>query len=242
MEEKQRIREVVWRLLEERGVALFPKPIRGRIPNFIGAEAAARRLAALEEFRDASVVFVSPDSPQRPVREIVLRSGKVLVMPTPRLRSGFIIIKPGDVPRGHERMAATIRGAFRYGRVVGLDLPRIDIKVTGSVAVTTRGARLGKGGGYSDLEYAILREVGAIDIDTPVVTTVHELQVVESIPMTRHDVPLDLIVTPRRVIVTNTEYPKPPGVLWDELDHGKISEIPPLSELDCRRRGGMACP
>ncbi|UCH21360.1 MAG: hypothetical protein JSU83_23150 [Deltaproteobacteria bacterium] len=38
---------------------------------------------------------------------------------------------------------------------------------------------MGKGGGYSDLEYALVKEAGLIKNDTPIVTTVHALQVVE---------------------------------------------------------------
>jgi 5-formyltetrahydrofolate cyclo-ligase len=41
---KRELRERVWRLLEERGVARFPRPVYGRIPNFVGAETAARRI------------------------------------------------------------------------------------------------------------------------------------------------------------------------------------------------------
>jgi len=55
---KRELRERVWRLLEERGVARFPRPVYGRIPNFEGAETAARRILQLEEFR-ARVVKVS---------------------------------------------------------------------------------------------------------------------------------------------------------------------------------------
>ena len=75
--EKERIREHIWRLLLEEKVASFPLPVRGRIPNFAGSIRAAIRLAQHEIFSKAKVVFVSPDSPQRPVRELVLRSGKI---------------------------------------------------------------------------------------------------------------------------------------------------------------------
>jgi len=105
---KRGIRERVWRILEERGVARFPKPIRGRIPNFVGAERAAARLVAHRVFQDAEVVFCCPDSPQRPVREAALLAGKTLVMATPRLRRGFIILE--GVPRRLARAASTKGG------------------------------------------------------------------------------------------------------------------------------------
>ncbi len=69
--------------------------------------------------------------------------------------------------------AATIKGALKHGRVVALDdLPEIDLILCGSVAVNLSGARVGKGGGYHDLEYGILADAGKIDTHTTVATTV----------------------------------------------------------------------
>ena len=231
-EEKQRIRERMWKLLERKDVARFSKPVKGRIPNFKDSEKAAMKLIAHYVFKRARVVFVCPDSPQRTVREYVLRSGKTLVMATPRLREGFLVLTPDFIPRGKEREASTIRGAFRYGRRLDyLDI-KVDLKVTGSVAVTVKGARLGKGGGYSDLEYAILRELKVIDERTPVVTTVHDLQIVNELPLEPHDVPLDYIFTPTKIIeVKEPIKEKPKGLIRDLLDERKIQEIPLLKRI-----------
>ena len=234
---KRKIRESIWNLMEKRNIAIFPRPCFGRIPNFIGHEVAARRFIESKIFERADVVFCCPDSPQRPIREAVISSGKILVMATPRLRQGFLVIKPGDVPKGHEKRASTIVGAFKYGRVTDVIPFTIDVKVTGSVAVTLNGARLGKGGGYSDLEYAILREMNVVDERTPIVTTVHEVQIVNYIPMTRHDVPVDYIFTPKRDIeIKNSPYKKPNGIYWEELTMEKIHQIPLLLKL-ARERG-----
>lgn len=232
--EKDRIRRRVWRLLTEHGVARFPLPVEGRIPNFTGAEAAAMLLVNSDLFQNAETIFCNPDSPQRPVREAVLERGKLLIMASPRLRAGFLMLDSGEIPREFYRQASTIRGAFKWGKRVESP-PKIDLKVTGSVAVSPDGARLGKGGGYSDLEYAILREMGAIDDDTPIVTTVHELQIVERIPMTKHDVPVDYIFTPGRVIETRTHYPKPRGIYLDELPLEKVENIPLLRKILSRK-------
>jgi len=40
---KDQIRKQIWYLMEERNIARFPRPLHGRIPNFIGAEQAAYR-------------------------------------------------------------------------------------------------------------------------------------------------------------------------------------------------------
>ena len=50
--------------------------------------------------------------------------------------------------------------------------------VCGSVAVNAQRARVGKGAGYSDPEYALLTETGKITSRTPIVTAGHLLQIV----------------------------------------------------------------
>src|SRR5262249_6220315 len=113
---KTDVRERVWSLLSERGVARFPGA-RGRIPNFVGAEAAAGRLATRPEWGAARVVKVTPDAPQLPVRTLALREGKRLYMAVPRLarEQCFLELDPRAV-RGRERAAASIRGASAVGR------------------------------------------------------------------------------------------------------------------------------
>lgn len=159
-------------------------------------------------------------------------------MAVPRLRKArpFIELDPARLRRrlGDDlERAASIRGAFRYGRPVRLDEMRtIDLVVAGSVVVTRDGARVGKGGGYSDLEFALARQAGLIGEATPVVTTVHDLQVFEGpIPMTRHDVTLDYVVTPQEVVVTGQRYRQPAGIYWDELPPEKLTAIPVLRQL-----------
>jgi 5-formyltetrahydrofolate cyclo-ligase len=195
-EEKQKLREYIWRRLEEAGVARFPPPY-GRIPNFEGAEIAAERLSKLEEWRRAKVVLANPDSPQRKVRELALKQGKMLIMASPKLKKGYIKIDPADV-KGREREASSIKGAFKYGRTISLDeVEGIDLVITGCVAATEGGVRLGKGGGYGDREIAAVRERFG---DVAVATTLHELQILERIPEEKHDQRVSIITTPRRVV------------------------------------------
>jgi 5-formyltetrahydrofolate cyclo-ligase len=190
----------VWRLMEEKGIASFPKPVFHRIPNFIGAKKAAQNLKQLPEYKAAKTIFCNPDSPQRPVREMALKDGKILVMATPRLRRGFLLLDPGMIPQDRVVEASTIRGAFMHGRFVKPSEVKVDLFVAGSVAVSLDGGRLGKGTGYSDQEYAILKETGSLAPETLVVTTVHDVQIVEGIPRDEWDVPVDVIVTPTRII------------------------------------------
>jgi DNA-binding MarR family transcriptional regulator len=74
-------------------------------------------------------------------------------------------------------------------------MPFIDLVVTGSVAVNEKGARLGKGAGYADLEIALLVDAGLVTEQTTIATTVHELQVLgEEFPELPHDFRVDLLV------------------------------------------------
>jgi len=238
----------VWALLRERRVARFPFPIEDRIPNFVGAERAAARVAELPEWTLARRLKCNPDAPQRPLRLRALRDGKTVFMAVPRLRAVrcFLRLDPARL-RGRLAEAATIGGASRLGEaVLPRELGRIDLVVAGSVAVNRRGARVGKGGGYSDLEWALARQLGAVDERTPVLTTVHELQVVDAdLPMTEHDVPVDLVVTPDHVIRTGRKRPKPRGIRWNELSDQQLAEMPPLRAIRsagdrARRRGSQA--
>lgn len=239
-EVKASIRQRIWRLLEEQNIARFPRPVYGRIPNFAGAREAAMNLAKTRVWREARIVKVNPDSPQKWVRLMALRQGKLLVMATPRIREGFLLLDPGKIPSFLYEKAATIRGAFQLGRKIGLDelgkLGGIDLIVTGSVAVDRQGHRIGKGEGYAELEYAILRELGLVGEDTPIATTVHDIQIVEQIPREPYDLVVDHIATPTRIIETRSGGKKPPGILWDILPCEKMREIPILMEL-ARRKG-----
>jgi 5-formyltetrahydrofolate cyclo-ligase len=236
---KASIREMVWRTLERENVAAFPRPVYGRIPNFICAREAAERLVESTPLRGAETVKVNPDAPQQWVRRLLLQMGKTIIMPTPRLREGFLLLDPRRIPPASLGDAATIKGAFTHGVKVGLEqIPSIDFIVEGSVAVSERGGRLGKGEGYAEIEYGILREIGVVTESTPIATTVHDLQLVADIPMEPFDVPVDLIVTPTRCIETRSGYPRPNGIIWHLLDDRKLREIPLLSSLIERSRGG----
>ncbi len=235
LEAKAALRDAVWRELDHPGIARFPKP-SGRIPNFVGAEAAARRLAETEEWGRAATVKSNPDSPQWPVRQRAVADGKLLYMAVPRLaeEQPFFLLDPARLEVG-ARQATSIKGAGRHARTVDVDeLEPVDLVVAGCVAVDEFGARLGKGGGFSDLELAVAAAAGLVDDHTVIATTVHELQVLPagSVPTTDHDLHVDLVVTPDRVL----RCPRPAGrartaLRWDELTEAKIAAIPLLRRL-----------
>jgi 5-formyltetrahydrofolate cyclo-ligase len=236
---KAELRTEVWGRLEAAGVGRFPGP-RHRISNFVGAEAAAERLRDLDRWQAAGTVKANPDSPQWPVRQRALEDGKTVYMAVPRLaeEDPFFLLDPdhlADTPR----RSSSIKGASASARTVAVaDLEPVDLVVTGCVAVTEDGVRLGKGGGFADLEFALASEAGMIDDRTLVVTTVHELQVLPAgaLPAAEHDVRVDVIVTPDRTIEVPRQTSRPAGrIRWDELTPEKIAAIPLLARLEAQR-------
>ncbi|EMA68196.1 5-formyltetrahydrofolate cyclo-ligase [Halorubrum aidingense JCM 13560] len=184
--DKQAVREAVWDAFEASGEARFPFPPHGRIPNFAGADAACERLTDTDAWAAADTLKCNPDAPQLPVRRAALREGKTIYVAQPRLRDPdpFLRIDPADLADGGDAGdggvdsgdngdngdaptvadATTVSGISTHGTPVAPEaVPRVDLVVAGSVGVTTDGARIGKGEGYSDLEWGVLSELGAVD-------------------------------------------------------------------------------
>jgi len=227
---KQEVRERIWTLLDAQK-AVLPPGARGRIPNFVGAEAAADRLATLPVWQAARVVKAVPDRAQLPVRARALTEGKLVYMAVPKLADThpFYQLDPHTLTIPPVE-AASSRVAASSARKVAVDEMRpVDLVVCGSVAVNRHGVRIGKGAGYSDIEVALLHEAGLIGPRTTIATTVHALQVVdENLPEAGHDFRVDLIVTPDEVIACHVQR-GPTGLIWEHLDAEKIAAIPVLA-------------
>ncbi|KAM7518669.1 hypothetical protein LguiB_017631 [Lonicera macranthoides] len=221
------IRKRVWDLMEALNIAQFPRPVHHRIPNFVAASLAANKLSGLEVFGGAKCVKVNPDTPQKQVRFLTLDGGKKLLTPQPRLRTGFFsVLESSMLNPSTINEACTSVGVAKYGRPIGLDEK---IK------------------GFAELEYGMLRYMGAIDDSTPIVTTIHDQQLVDDIPVEKlliHDVPVDIICTPTQVIFTNSSIPKPQGIYWDKLSPEKLGQIRVLRELKSKieRETGQKLP
>jgi 5-formyltetrahydrofolate cyclo-ligase len=231
---KQAIRRSVWDAMDREGVSRFPGA-KERIPNFANARGASERLARHPAWVRAKTIKANPDAPQTHSRRLALEQGKTLIMAVPRLRDAhpFRLLDPAKLPKKRLREAATIKGALRHGEVIDVEqVPKLDLILCGSVAVNLKGARIGKGGGFSDLEYALLIEAGMVSPKTVVATTVHPIQILrENLPVTTHDIPVDLIATPRAAIEVERAYERPSGILWDHLQPPKIHETPVLERM-----------
>ena len=234
MRSKDQVRRAVWRAMDREGVSRFPGA-EGRIPNFAGAKLAAQKLAgppaveAGQGHQGEPGLAADARPPARARGGEEDRDGRsAAARPAP-------VPAPGPAPatKAQVREAATIKGALQARKVVALEeIPKIDFVLCGSVAVNLSGARLGKGGGFSDLEYGMLIEEGKIGDRTQVATTVHPIQILrEHLMITDHDLPVDLIATPRAVIEVERTYERPKGILWDHLQPPQIHEIPVLERM-----------
>ena len=227
---KEAARGAVWDRLQDERLAAFPFPPHGRIPNFKGAAKAARRLFEIPVFAGARQIKVNPDSAQRPVRAEALKRGIVVFVPMPRLAGGFMKLDPATIAPEEIAEAATMSKCRRFATDVALvELPQLDAIVCGSVAVTAAGFRCGKGEGYSDIEFAILAELGHRPV--PVATTVHDVQVVDGFPQGGNDLPLSYIVTPERTIAVASPPAPPKGIAWERLSKADFEAMPVLAEL-----------
>jgi len=196
---KQDVREYVWRKIRE--VALPPFPVSGRIPNFKGSKISCERIRELNKYKESRIVFSAPDSPLKRVREIVLEDGKILLAVKPRMTGFLILDSLSDV---------SIRGMLKNGKEIRENelekLKRVDIFVQGCVAVDINGNRIGKGSGYGDREYQLLKKYGLLK-NCLYVVIAHDIQVFNDLSylMENHDAKTDVILTPSKIVWCKNE-------------------------------------
>jgi 5-formyltetrahydrofolate cyclo-ligase len=243
--DKDVLRDEVWRGLADTGMGIGTA--FGVIPNFVGADMAARRLADHPAWAAATVIKCNPDPPQIPVRLRALYEGKIVYAPVPELATGipFVRLDPARLrAKGISfELAATSQGFVDHGDPVHFeDLPYLPFCVVGCVAVTRSGGRTGKGAGFADLELGIVRELGRIDEATVIVTTVHSSQVVaeDRMVMEPHDSPLHAIATEAERIDTKVALRSPAGVDWSAVKPDQFAAIPFLTALRRRLEGRTA--
>ncbi|NXI85799.1 MTHSD protein, partial [Rhipidura dahli] len=211
-----------------------------------GSLQACCSLRELDAFGRAREVKVDPDKALEGARLAALQARKTLLVPTPRLRTGLFnrIVPPPGATKEVLRKCATSQGVREYSMPVGLDgKAQVDLVIVGSVAVSEKGWRIGKGEGYADMEYAMMVSMGAVQEDTPVVTIVHDCQVLDIAEelLDDHDLTVDYILTPTRTIKTNCKRPKPQGIMWHKAntilpDSEMLGKIPILKTLRCREK------
>ena len=238
---KEQIRLRIWKLMEDsKYIKSYPETCFQKIPNFKSCAVAAEKLSRLKEFQRAKYVKINPSMAQMHLRFLTLKCNKTLLVPTPTLCEDFMYkVNPTQFSHFWQlKRASSKAGAKDLG--VKLDLNeklKIDLYVVASVACSTNGVRLGKGLGYAEIEWAIFYEKSMVNQETIVITTVHDCQVLlpEELPVSMqrtHDLPVDIIVTPTRVINVRNKLKKPfNGILWDMITENYLKNIPILSQL-----------
>lgn len=188
---KEEVREYVWKKIEP--FCGFPPPY-GRIPNFRNARQACEKIRELEEYWRSECVFSAPDSVLLRLREIVLEDGKTLLAALPRM-SDFVILRGKTKP--------TIEALKRAERANLSELRgKVGIFAQGCVAVDLKGNRIGKGSGYGDREYELLKKKGVLREDAVFVVVAHSVQIFSDLSglMQEHDARADVILTPEKII------------------------------------------
>lgn len=234
--DKDALRQEIWLKLKDSHVALG-NPV-GHIPNFQGADLAAETLKTFPLWQQSQTIKCNPDSPHIPVRLAALQAGKRVYMAVPKLTNlrCFVELNPTELKAKGIPLeeAAIAKKALIHGKLVSFaEMQPIDLVTVGCVAVTREGGRTGKGAGFADLELAMLQEFNLIQSTTPIITTVHPLQIVDRdrLPLEPHDWPLDYIITPTAIIPTQTTHPRPTGLDWQVIRSEQYQKIPILKTL-----------
>ena len=206
------------------------------VPDFAGTAECHGRVAAMDHYATAQTLFITPDNSLQGLIVRALADGKRVLVPTYAMRRGMVLLDPAAVPAEHREFAATLDGLERFGTT--LDLPalrtgaKVDLLVTGAMALTLSGVHVGSGDAYLDLEWGILSQLGLVDDSTPIVGIVHPCQVVEEeLPPKPLDITVDVIITTLATITPERRYARPHGISWGALDAARMDSIAYLREL-----------
>lgn len=226
------------------GKDLFRERFEAEHP-FAGGEwgKAAENLRRIPPYAGARTVMVSLHPALRQVCLNLLNDQKRVVLPTPGLQKGFVLLDPAVIPPRKRLPAIQMKlkdpspAKLPYHK----PLPEpVDMIVTESLAVTRDGKRMGSGEGFLDLQAAILHALGWTSPELRVVSIVQDDQLVESLPTEDTDVAVHWIVTPRQVLEAFRGAFSSSGILWEKLENKAVRRNDALYHL--YRRSGKAPP
>jgi 5-formyltetrahydrofolate cyclo-ligase len=207
------------------------------IADFRGSDQAVERLMKHRFYREASVLFITPDNCLEQLRYRALLDGKRILMTTYSIKRGFWLLEPTKIPDEKYLYAATLDGMERLAtpltlRQIKQNLPSVDYMITGTGAINEEGIRFGKGHGFFDAEWGMLYRIGVISSTTPSAAVVHDCQVLrETLHPEVFDTTADVIFTPTRTVEVQRPNKPTCGIVWDLLDPRMFETIPPLQEL-----------
>lgn len=236
---KSSVRERVWAELRKVAVAdsRFHFDFSEFIADFEGGEDAVKRLADHVHYRNAKLIFITPDNCLDRLRLQALLDGKVVLITTYSIKRGFWLLDPAKIAKELYLYASTLDGMERIGQHLTLaeiqaTLPNVDYMVTGTGAINLEGVRFGKGHGFFDSEWGMLYQIGRISVATPCAAVVHDCQVLtEKLTPDVYDTVVDVMFTPTRTITVSNPHKPTCGIIWERLDQHMFDTIPPLQEL-----------
>lgn len=241
VDQATKVRLLVWKRLSQvaRPDSRFDLDLSRFVPDFTGREQCDERLMSLPALTEAKTVFVAPDNSLENYRALALRAGQRLVVPTFGLARGFVLLDGTQIDPGRVELASTLDGMERHGTTLSLaelrQLRTIDAVVTGAVAVTTQGLHFGSGDGNLDLEWALMRHLGLVTSETPIIVSVHDCQVLDArVRPGSHDAVVDVIITPERTLKCAPTLHKPDGIFWNEIRGQAIRSKPYVRDLLAR--------
>jgi 5-formyltetrahydrofolate cyclo-ligase len=235
---KAEVRSRIWATLGKVAVpdSRFHLDFGSFIADFEGGAAAVARLIAHHAYREANMVFITPDNCLDRLRLQALQDGKTVLVTTYAIKRGFWLLEPSAIPEELHLYASTLDGMERVGRPVDLHeicmMPAIDLMVTGTGAINLQGVRFGKGHGFFDAEWGMLYQLTKVGPLTPIFAVVHDCQVVdEKLYPDIFDTVADAIFTPTREIGVAAPQKPTCGIVWDRLNPDMFATIPPLQQL-----------
>lgn len=183
------------------------RQLTGGLERRRAARAAARRLAALPEIRRARriAVFLAADGELdlAPFARLAHDHGSRLYLPSvPRASGQALFFLPWIPKRTH--LVHNRFGILEPRPAPQQRLPRrqLDVIVVPLVAFDARGRRLGMGGGFYDRTLEFIRRSWR-GRRPRLVAAAYDFQRVAELPTQHWDVPLDIVVTERKIYRAN---------------------------------------
>jgi 5-formyltetrahydrofolate cyclo-ligase len=214
------------------------------IADFEGSDKAVQRLIDHRFYKEAKVIFITPDNCLEQLRYQALLDGKAVLTTSYSIKRGFWLLRKEDIAPEKLLYAATLDGMERVARpmtlqAIAAELGHVDYLVTGTGAINEKGVRFGKGHGFFDAEWGMLHKMGVIATATPASAVVHDCQVLsQELYPEIFDTVADVVFTPTRTLEVTAPHKPDCGIVWPLLDPHMFETIPPLQELkDLETRG-----
>lgn len=185
--------------VERGGKSALRAMLRARLAEITPEQAEAwsgsicKTLAGLDELGGAGLVLsywpMRGEVDVRPVHEVIARRGGGICLPRVDWEKGTI-----EAARA-EGLVESRHGVWQPGdEAAAVDPEEIGAVLVPGVGFDERGGRLGRGAGFYD------RLLACIDARVPRVGVCFDVQIVEEVPIERHDVRVSVVVTERRVM------------------------------------------